>query len=163
MKKVLYKFHFLYYEFFLTIILGIILFSCSLYFFVTPLSNEQQTVPTMLFLKYTSIISVVLIGLAFIWAIYYVFEYHSLKKIISEDKYQVVIGEIKNYTKKGINSKFEKFEIDDVKFRSLDIFLKNGYYLCKKFSGIIKGNGQKLKIYYVQRFKKNIIVYIEEI
>lgn len=84
MKKVLYKFHFLYYEFFLTIILGIILFPTALHLFITPLSNEQQTVPTMVFMKHTSIIGVVSIVLAFIWAIYYVFEYHSLKKLFQK-------------------------------------------------------------------------------
>lgn len=90
--------------------------------------------------------------------------------------YKNVVGAYKNgdyeivegYVQKFIPMPYEghsdeSFEINGVKFAYSDYSIQSGYNNAKSHGGVIKGNGQHLKIGYVSYNNENIIVYIEQL
>ena len=61
----------------------------------------------------------------------------------------------------------ESFEINGVYFSYSDYEIQQGYHNAKSHGGVISGDGQYLKIGYVQPYpfsrNDNVIVYIEEL
>ncbi len=79
------------------------------------------------------------------------------------DDYQIVEGYVENFDPMPYGGhKLETFEINGVKFKYSDYRIMIGYHNAKSRGGVIKGDGQYLKIGYVYYGNENIIVYIEE-
>lgn len=79
------------------------------------------------------------------------------------DDYQIVEGYVVNFDPMPYGGhKDETFEINGVKFGYSDYTIMIGYHNTKSHGGVIRDNGQYLKIGYIQYNNENIIVYIEE-
>ncbi len=79
------------------------------------------------------------------------------------DDYQIVEGYVENFDPMPYGGhKYESFEIDGVKFEYTDYRIMIGYHNAKSHGGVIRDNGQYLKIGYIHYGNENIIVYIEE-
>jgi len=81
-------------------------------------------------------------------------------------KYQIVEGYVENFDPMPYSGHAnESFEINGIAFSYSDYNKHPGYHNAKSHGGVIKGNGQHLKIGYVYLNKTygNIIVYIEQI
>ncbi len=77
--------------------------------------------------------------------------------------YQTVEGYVENFDPMPYGGhKDETFEINGVKFGYSDYTIMTGYHNTKSHGGVIRDNGQYLKIGYVHYGNENIIVYIEE-
>ena len=77
--------------------------------------------------------------------------------------YQIVEGYVENFDPMSHGGhKNETFEINGVKFGYSDYTIMIGYHNAKSHGGVIRDNGQYLKIGYVHYNNENIIVYIEE-
>ena len=91
-------------------------------------------------------------------------EYQQVVVAYEEGRYQTIVGEIEKFTTTTPEGKgYETFEIDGVYFSYSDHIIHQGYRNSKTFGGVIKGDGQQLKIGYIKKNGENIIVYIEEI
>ena len=91
-------------------------------------------------------------------------EYQQIVVAYEEGNYQTVVGEVEKFTTMTSEGKgYETFEIDGVYFSYSDNIIHQGYRNSKTFGGVIKGDGQQLKIGYIETNSENIIVYIEEI
>ena len=81
-------------------------------------------------------------------------------------EYQIVEGYVENFDPMPYEGHAdESFEINGVKFSYSDYNIHPGYNNTKSHGGVIKENGQHLKIGYVYLNETygNIIVYIEQI
>lgn len=81
-------------------------------------------------------------------------------------EYEIVEGYVENFDPMPYGGhKNESFEIKGVKFSYSDYAIQPGYNNTKSHGGVIKENGQHLKIGYVylNETHGNIIVYIEQI
>lgn len=83
-------------------------------------------------------------------------------------EYEVVEGYVENFDPMPYTGhSYESFEINGIYFSYSDYVIQQGYHNSKSHGGVISGDGQYLKIGYVQQhfFSKddNIIVYIEEL
>ncbi len=106
----------------------------------------------------TSIL-VVLIFLSFL-----IFQISDFIDFVKED-YSIVQGYVTNFEKSkedGITSTFESFEVNGVKFEYKDNVIRSGYRKTMGNGGVIKGNGQYLKIGYINQGDYNAIIFIEE-
>ncbi len=84
----------------------------------------------------------------------------------SRGEYQIVEGYVENFDPMPYSGHAdESFEINGVKFSYSDYNIHTGYNNTKSHGGVIKENGQHLKIGYVYLNETygNIIVYIEQI
>ncbi len=91
-------------------------------------------------------------------------EYQQVVVAYKEGNYQTVVGEVEQFTTMTPQGKGnESFEIKGVHFSYSDTTIHQGYRNSKTFGGVVRGDGQQLKIGYVEKNGKNIIVYIEEI
>ena len=91
-------------------------------------------------------------------------DYQKVVVAYEEGNYQTVVGEVEKFTTTTPEGKgYETFEIDGVYFSYSDNIIHQGYRNSKTFGGVIKGDGQQLKIGYIEKNGENIIVYIEEI
>ena len=57
----------------------------------------------------------------------------------------------------------EHFEINGVFFEYTNFELTNGYNVPACYGGVVKENGQYLKIKYIDNLGYNVILYIEEL
>lgn len=91
-------------------------------------------------------------------------DYQQIVVAYQKGQYETVTGEVKNFTTMTPEGKGqEAFDIDGVHFSYSDSIVQQGYHNSKPFGGVIQGEGQKLKIGYVEKNGENTIVYIEEI
>lgn len=80
----------------------------------------------------------------------------------NSNDYNIISGEVTEFIAGGFDySKVESFCIDNVKFEYSDSDYC-GYNKNKNGGGVITGNGQKLKIGYINYKGENIIVSIEQ-
>lgn len=78
--------------------------------------------------------------------------------------YETVEGPVAHFTPMPYEGHgLESFEIDGVYFEYSDYVIQQGYHNTRSHGGVISGDGQNLKIGYIELNKKNYIVYIEEI
>ena len=93
-----------------------------------------------------------------------ILEYEAIVGAYKDGEYQVVDGYVENFDLMPYEGhKDESFEINSVKFSYSDYNITFGYNNAKSHGGVIKGNGQHLKIGYVVNNGENIIVYIEQL
>ena len=83
-------------------------------------------------------------------------------------EYEVVEGYVENFDPMPYEGHSnESFEINGVYFSYSDYAIQQGYHNAKSHGGVISGDGQYLKIGYVQPYpfsrNDNVIVYIEEL
>lgn len=78
--------------------------------------------------------------------------------------YEIVSGFVEKFNPMPFaGHQDETFQIKDVKFTYSDYVITAGYRQSLSHGGVIKGNGQMLKIGYVKYGNTNVIVYIAEI
>jgi hypothetical protein len=91
--------------------------------------------------------------------------YHTVMEKYRNGTYQVVEGYVEDFEPMPYEGhKHESFRIKDVYFEYSDDNIQSGYHNTKSHGGVIRGNGQYLKVGYVYYNSAygNIIVYIEE-
>lgn len=76
--------------------------------------------------------------------------------------YEIVEGYVQDFIP-YVRGSDESFTINDASFSYSDYGIQQGYNNTKSHGGVVTGNGQHLRIGYVNYNGKNIIVYIEEI
>ncbi len=76
--------------------------------------------------------------------------------------YEIIEGYVQDFIP-YVQGRDESFTINNVSFSYSDYDIQQGYNNTKSHGGVITGNGQHLRIGYVNYNCKNIIVYIEEI
>ncbi len=95
----------------------------------------------------------------------HIYDYFEIKNILENDKAHIVEGYVEQYhamPREGHDT--EHFEIDGVYFEYSSSEILNGYNTPACYGGVIKKNGQHLKIKYtVDNIGNNVILYIEEI
>ena len=107
-------------------------------------------------------IAFVFVAIAFYLSIYsYANANSEVMDSYERGEYEIVEGCVENYT---YGRDGERFEINSVEFYYNDYRIQPGYNNTRSHGGVVKGNGQYLKIGYVfVEGYGNIIVYIEEI
>ena len=95
-------------------------------------------------------------------------EYPKVVGAYDRGEYEIVEGYVENFDPMPQNGgSYESFEIDGVYFYYSDHLIQYGYNNAKCRGGVITGDGQYLKIGYVNTYsngeRRNIIVYIEEV
>ena len=142
------------------------------FFFVIPLQNPEvkqkgsKGYSGFIFWKITGyIIGTFLICLWALLVLSHVVDYQEMREILDNDQALVVEGIVENYhamPKEGHDT--ERFEINGVFFEFTSYEVINGYNTPACDGGVIKENGQHLKIkYFDDGSGRNIILYIEEI
>jgi len=92
--------------------------------------------------------------------------YRTIKDIYDRGEYEIVEGYVENFVPMPYEGHAdESFEINNVCFEYSDYTVMTGYHNAKSHGGVIRGDGQHLKIGYVYYGPEygNIIVFIEEI
>ena len=113
--------------------------------------------------NYSSLFSVLIIGivniLVFVVAAFYtVFPLYCL----TVGKYNTVEGYVEDFVPMPPSGHpYESFSINDICFQYSDYLITMGYRKARYFGGVIKGNGQYLRIYYIPS-DNNYIIKIEE-
>ena len=82
--------------------------------------------------------------------------------------YEIVEGYVENFDPMPYEGHAdESFEINGIYFSYSDYEIQQGYHNAKSHGGVISGDGQYLRIGYVQPYSlsknDNVIVYIEEL
>jgi hypothetical protein len=92
----------------------------------------------------------------------FIAEYNDYKTMLETDNVLVVEGYVEKFhPHDGIRKEQESFEIDGVRFEYSDADGTNGYKVTAERGGVIRGNGQHLKIKYtVDDMGENVILYI---
>ena len=137
-------------------------------FFPKIYKNSQKGKYTMKTYKILKIFCVCVAGFMFLLSILTVFstalEYETIVGAYKDGEYQVVEGYVEKFDLMPYEGhKDESFEINSVKFSYSDYNITFGYNNTKSHGGVIKGNGQHLKIGYIDVNGENIIVYIEQL
>ena len=91
-------------------------------------------------------------------------DYQQVVVAYEEGNYKTVVGEVEEFTTLTPQGKgYETFEINGVDFSYSDFIIHQGYRNSRTFGGVVEGDGQRLKIGYIEKNDENIIVYIEEL
>ena len=81
-----------------------------------------------------------------------------------DGEFMIVEGYVENFDPMPYGGHSEEsFEINNVTFSYSDYTIQPGYNNSKSHGGVIEGNGQHLKVGYVDYYGTNIIVYIEQL
>lgn len=91
------------------------------------------------------------LGIVFIFCIIFVFQISDVIDY-STNNYDITQGVVTNFISSkgyGRTSSFESFEVKGVKFEYKDNIIRSGYRKTKANGGVIKGNGQYIKIGYI--------------
>lgn len=94
-------------------------------------------------------------------------DYNHIVKAYTHGEYEIAEGYVENFEPMPYTGHAkESFEINGVYFAYSDFEVQQGYHNAKSHGGVIKGDGQYLKIGYIKEYfnseYRNIIVYIEE-
>lgn len=101
-------------------------------------------------------ISIFVITVSFIYTIYPIL-------CFEKGKYSSVEGYVENFTPRSANGhSMESFSINGVKFEYSEGIIKPGYRKTFYHNGVIKGNGQLLRISYISMDSDNIILCIQQ-
>lgn len=94
----------------------------------------------------------------------HLYGYNKLMNSYESGQYETVEGYVENFKPMPYEGHSDEyFEINGVEFSYSDFEITSGYHNAKSHGGVIKENGQHLKIGYVHNVKGNIIVYIEQV
>lgn len=86
-----------------------------------------------------------------------------LKEVLKSKNYSIIEGKINNYKLDEVNGQyFESFSINDVRFKYSDDLIFYGYHQTSKNGGLIKENGQYIRISYIVLNQENLILRIEK-
>ena len=91
--------------------------------------------------------------------------YAEVKNLYIQGNYDIVEGTVENFKPMQIDKKaaYETFSVNGTNFRYAMLDYNIGYQKVKSLGGVIKKNGQQLKIGYVVIGGERRIVYIEQI
>ena len=164
MENVLYEFHFNYFNLlFLLIpfILGVV------FVFNRQLVSGGKAIPRILSIIFCIVgVAVFILGIDIMSS--YMHDYNTYKELLETNQVEIVEGEVENFhaqPKEGHDS--EHFEINGVNFVYSNFIVSNGYNKPKCYGGVISGDGQKLRIKYIQEESDgemfNTILYIEQL
>ena len=111
------------------------------------------------------IVGVFAIGLFVCLSVAHIYEYSEMKSALKNNEALVVEGYVEQYHAMPLRAHdTEHFEINGVYFDYTNFEISNGYNTPACYGGVVKENGQHLKIkYIVDDMGNNIILYIEEI
>ena len=91
-------------------------------------------------------------------------DYQQVVVAYEKGNYKTVAGEVENFCPMPYEGHGEEsFDINGIYFSYSDFVVQQGYHNAKSHGGVISGDGQLLKIGYVEKNQENIIVYIEEV
>ncbi len=107
-------------------------------------------------------LTLIIITVTAFFAIKSVNEYKALMNAYQNKEYLTVSGYVEDFMTSENSNGEESFRIEDINF-SYSPGFDYGYNVTSKNGGVITGNGQYLKIGYVEYNGKNKIVYIEQI
>lgn len=153
------------------IVQGVLVFLISILFIYKAKQEENKNLKTGI---YVIVILADCFMVVFLWITYIASNQDNDKtaKRYEENDYQIIEGYIVNYKEdcdKIINqSDDEYFEIAGVAFEYRDLINTAGYHTIRKNGGVIKGNGQYLRICYVntklnsETESRNVILRIDE-
>ncbi|EOS75094.1 hypothetical protein C819_02735 [Lachnospiraceae bacterium 10-1] len=159
MGRILYECHFEIEP--LSLILGIIIIVA---FFIVGISKyDIQKKEHHTSIKHVKIICLCFVLFGIVTICILIDMYRKTVIAYRNDDYQIVEGYVVNFDPMPYGGhKDETFEINGVKFGYSDYTIMIGYHNTKSHGGVIRDNGQYLKIGYIQYNNENIIVYIEE-
>lgn len=158
MGRILYECHFEIEP--LSLILGIIIIVA---FFIVGMSKYDIQKKHHKSIKHVKIICLCFVLFGIVTICILIDMYRKTVIAYRNDDYQIVEGYVVNFDPMPYGGhKDETFEINDVKFGYSDYTIMIGYHNTKSHGGVIRDNGQYLKIGYIHYNNENIIVYIEE-
>lgn len=109
-------------------------------------------------------VSIFIVFLGLVTVVSQIHMYNKTVKAYKEGDYITVEGYVEEFSPMPYQGHSdESFVIDGVEFSYSDFETGFGYHNAKSHGGVIKGDGQHLKIGYVEYNNKNVIVYIEEL
>ena len=110
-----------------------------------------------------AVVTVLLLGGVFLW--YEARLYRATVGAYRRGEYRTVEGCVEDFhPMPETGGDRESFTVDGVAFEYSDYELQFGYHNARSLGGVITGDGQHLKIGYVQlRWQGSVIVYIEEL
>ena len=141
-----------------SIIMGILLFVMLLRDF--KLNKDKSFEHTKTVIASCAVLFVLLITF-FIGSIEH-WDYVRIVKGYQNKRYSIVEGRVEDFY---TSSRYESFCVNSVKFEYSNHQFGHAYRLTRGEGGVIAGDGQKLRIYYIYsgRFSQNEIVKIEQI
>ncbi len=148
------------------------LYTCGIYpNFFSIITMALFTICFISFIKYRRkkqanlLFSCILIGILNI-IVFFGTLFYTLYPIycLNSGKYKLVEGYLKDFTPMPPSGHpYESFKINNVYFEYSNFLITMGYRKPKCFGGVIKDNGQYLRIYYISfRDRNNYIIKIEE-
>ena len=163
MENVLYEFNFNYFNLLwllIPFILGVA------FVFNRKLVSGGKGIPRIISIIFSVVgVAVFILGISIMSS--YMHDYNTYKELLETNQVEIVEGEIEKFhaqSKEGHDT--EHFEINGVYFEYSNFVVSNGYNKPKCYGGVISGNGQKLRIKYVQEESDgetyNTILYIEQ-
>lgn len=138
-------------------------------FFPKIFSNMEMSKTGKLVVRILRIFAGILVsGVILLLAIREVNMYNGIIGAYHRGEYEIVEGYVENFDSMPYSGHaVESFEINGIYFSYSDFEVQQGYHNAKSHGGVISGDGQYLRIGYVQHYynfeNKNIIVYIEEL
>lgn len=172
METVLYEYHFNVKDWLPNLIplvvgLGFLFFSISLV-----KEKERETGWEGFITSFFKIVGFVVgpigIGLFVLVTIGMVMDHMDYKQSLTSNNVRVVEGYVEKFHPMPYEGHdTEHFEINGVYFEYSDFVMGNGYHQATSHGGVIDGDGQYLKIKYIEEeydgIKENIILYIAEV
>lgn len=164
MGKVLYECHFQFH--FMSLVPFIMFIYAMLFPYMLKYDSQKKGYPLdMKFIKIFSRGMALFVLICGILEVEFIIDAYK-KTVVAyrNGDYQIVEGYVENFIpiEEGKSAR-EHFEVDGVKFQYTDHSLISGYRYPRSHGGVIRGDGQHLKIGYVYYGDENIIVYIEEL
>lgn len=91
-----------------------------------------------------------------------IIDYYNIQKIYNDRNLLIVEGEVEDFIPMELEGhSSESFTVNGVNFTYSRSVPTYGYHLAKVDGGYIKGNGQKIKIHYVNYNNNNLILKLE--
>lgn len=91
-----------------------------------------------------------------------IIDYYNIQKIYNDRNWLIVEGEVEDFIPMELEGhSSESFTVNGVNFTYSRSAPTYGYHLAKVDGGYIKGNGQKIRIHYVNYNNNNLILKLE--
>ena len=162
MGKILYECHF---EFHFMMLLPFIMLICSVYFPIIlkkECTQKNYNLDYKIIKKIFACITIIMIIVVIYEICFFTSMYKETIVAYQNGDYQIAEGYVEKFDPMPYSGHSrECFEINNVKFEYSDYTLTIGYHNAKSHGGVIKGDGQHLKIGYVRYGSghRNVIVY----
>ncbi|MBQ8780604.1 MAG: hypothetical protein IJZ72_02870 [Oscillospiraceae bacterium] len=158
MGKILYEMHFVFEP---VLLVPVVMFAAT-FFFPQAVSSRDENADLTYIKKFCTFARWFIAVLTVIAAAAQISMYTEISDAYKNGDYLTVEGVVENFR---TGQKKESFAINDVDFSYSDNNIIQGYHRMKQSGGVIKGDGQHLRVGYVYYNDTygNIIVYIEEL